>query len=93
MFCNKDYIPRPKIIFLGLTFMMVLDMFFEEYFPGKSFATKVIWASTQETLSSGVCEQHKHRPACAYSSLISAFVIRFLESIKCKLATGEFSNF
>ena len=26
-------------------------------------------------------------------SLISAFVIRFLESIMCKLATGEFSIF
>ena len=23
--------------------MMVLDMFFEEYFPGKSFATKIIF--------------------------------------------------
>ena len=23
------------------------------------------WASTQETLSSGVCEQHRRRPACA----------------------------
>ena len=25
----------------------------------------IIWASTRENLSSGVCEQHRHRPACA----------------------------
>ena len=25
----------------------------------------IIWASTRETLSSGVCEQHRSRPACA----------------------------
>ena len=24
-----------------------------------------IWASTRENLSSGVCEQHRRRPACA----------------------------
>ena len=24
-----------------------------------------IWASTRENLSSGVCEQQRHRPACA----------------------------
>ena len=27
--------------------------------------TKYIWASTRENLSSGVCEQHRRRPACA----------------------------
>ena len=37
---------------------------------GKSYH---IWASTQESLSSGVCEQQK-------LSLISAFVIRLLET-------------
>ena len=25
----------------------------------------IIWASTRENLSSGVCEQHRRRPACA----------------------------
>ena len=48
-----------------------------------------IWASTQENLSSGVCEQHRRRPAC--ESAQSGY--RFLESIICKLATGEISNF
>ena len=37
---------------------------------GKSYH---VWASTQESLSSGVCEQQK-------LSLISAFVIRLLET-------------
>ena len=51
------------------------------------------WASTRENLSSGIAnntgaDQPGHTP-----SLISAFVIRFLESIICKLATGEFSIF
>ena len=46
-----------------------------------------IWASTQENLSSGVCEQHRRR-------LISAFVIRFLESIISNLlqAKCQFSS-
>ena len=29
---------------------------------------RMIWASTQENLSSGVCEQHRRRPACAQAS-------------------------
>ena len=41
---------------------------------------------TRESLSSGVCEQHRRR-------LISAFVIRILKSIICKLATGKISIF
>ena len=41
------------------------------------------WASSQENLSSGVCEQQWHP-----RSLISAFVIRFLKSIICKIATA-----
>ena len=27
----------------------------------------IIWASTRENLSSGICEQHSHRPACAFA--------------------------
>ena len=50
------------------------------------------WASSRENLSSGVCEQHRRRPACESRSLISAFVILFLESTLCKLATGENFN-
>ena len=46
----------------------------------------IIWALTRENLSSGVCEQHPCR-------LISAFVLRLLESIISKLATSEISLF
>ena len=43
-----------------------------------------IWASTQENLSSGVCEQRlRIRAVC----LISAFVIRFLGRTIFNLAT------
>ena len=58
----------------------------------------IIWASTRENLSSGGggggganntgTDQTVHS-----RSLISAFVIRFLKSIICKLATGEISIF
>ena len=57
------------------------------------FLLGFIWASTQENLSLGFVNNkgagqpvHPHR-------LISAFVIRFLESIISKLATGEISIF
>ena len=29
--------------------------------------TGSIWASTREHLSSGVCKQHRRRPACTYA--------------------------
>ena len=29
------------------------------------YQTNTIWALTRENLSLGVCEQHRHRPACA----------------------------
>ena len=53
----------------------------------------IIWGLTRENLSSGVCvntgaDQHAHS-----RSLISAFVIRFVERSICKLATGEISIF
>ena len=53
--------------------------------------TAMIWASTRETLSSGVCEQHRRRPACASVQSDLLLIIRFLESIICKLASGEIS--
>ena len=48
--------------------------------------TADIWASTRENLSLVVCEQPRR-------SLISTFVIRLVESLICKLATGEISIF
>ena len=52
-----------------------------------------IWALSRENLSTGVCEQHRHRPACAEPSLISAFVFRLLGSIISKPASSKFSIF
>ena len=50
---------------------------------------KNIRASTQENLSSEVCEQRRRRQPAHTRSLISAFDIRLLESSISKLATGE----
>ena len=47
-----------------------------------------IWASMRENLSSEVREQQRH--PC---SLISTFVVRFLESTISKLVTSEISIF
>ena len=32
-----------------------------------NFDIAAIWASSRENLSSGVCEQHRRRPACAFA--------------------------
>ena len=56
---------------------------------------KDVWAYVgprRENLSSGVSEQQKRRPVCA-DSLISAFVIRLLESRRSRLAIREISDF
>ena len=53
----------------------------------------IIWAWTREKLSSGVCDNTGADQPAHPRSLISAFVIRFVESIICKFATGEFSIF
>ena len=53
--------------------------------------TAIIWTSTRETLSSGVCEQHRRRPACASVQSDQRLFFCFLESIICKLAAGEIS--
>ena len=52
-----------------------------------------LFGLSRENLSSWVCEQHWPRPAAHSRRLISAFVIRFLESIIPKLVTGEISIF
>ena len=53
----------------------------------------IIWASTRETLSL-VFENHKGADQPAHPRiLISAFIIRLLESIISKLATSKFSIF
>ena len=57
------------------------------------FLAKSIWASTRENLSSGVREQQCADQPAHPGSLISAFVIRFSDSILCNLATGDISIF
>ena len=52
--------------------------------------TAIIWALTREALFSGVCEQHRRRPAAQSDQHL---FIRFLERIICKLAAGEISIF
>ena len=47
------------------------------------------WASTRENLSSGFANNAGADQPAHPRSLISAFVIRFLERIICILATGE----
>ena len=58
-----------------------------------SIAVDFIWASTWENLSSGVCKNKGADQPAHMCSLISAFVIRLLESSISKLATGEISYF
>ena len=53
----------------------------------------IIWASTQQNLSLGVCEKQRHRPACASAQSDQRLCFRFLESIMSKLATCSFSTF
>ena len=52
-----------------------------------------IWASTRENLSLGFAHNKGADLPAHPRSLISAFVICFLESTICKLATGEISIF
>ena len=56
--------------------------------------TSIIWALTRENLSSRGFANNTGADQPAHPrSLISAFVIRCLESIICKLAAGEISIF
>ena len=56
------------------------------------FNSHEIWVSTQENLSSGFVNSTGADQPAHPGSLIRAFVIRFWESIICKLATGEISG-
>ena len=53
----------------------------------------MIWTVTREDLSSGFANNKGADQPAHPLRLISAFVIRFLESIICKLNTGEISIF
>ena len=49
----------------------------------------LVWASTRENLSSVVCNNKDEDQPAHSRRLISAFVIRSLKCIRCRLATGE----
>ena len=55
--------------------------------------TSNTWAWMRETCLRGVANNTGADQPAHLRSLISAFVIRFLESIICKLATGEITIF
>ena len=57
------------------------------------FSYKYKWALARENLSLGFGINKGADPLSHPSRLISAFVIRFLESIISKLDTGKISNF
>ena len=63
------------------------------HFLLSSKKTTVIWASPRENLSSGFANNTGADQPAHPCSLISAFVIRFLESTMFNLATGEISVF
>ena len=48
-----------------------------------SFALITIWASMRENLSSRVCEQQRHRPACASTQF---------DQCPCNLLIGKYHN-
>ena len=52
-------------------------------------SNNMIWASTRENLSSGVANNKGAGQSAHSSRLISAFVIRFLESTTFKLDTSK----
>ena len=53
----------------------------------------IIWALVRENLSSGVCEQQRRRPACAYAESDQRFVVHLTESIMSRHSTSEISMF
>ena len=81
---------------IGFTFAFKVFILISNYVYSMlqpPFSAYFIWAAARENLSSGVCEQTSADQPAHPHSLISAFVIRFLESIICKPAIGEISIF
>ena len=53
----------------------------------------IIWATTGENLSSGVCEAQSCRPACTSVQFDQRLCFRLLESIISRHAMSEISSF
>ena len=53
----------------------------------------VKWAATRETLSSGVCEQQRRRPACASAQSDQRLCYSLIGKVIFKLASSEISIF
>ena len=50
-----------------LTGVMTTNIFVRTSTEDQPDVVHLIWASSRENLSSVVCEQQRHRPACAYA--------------------------
>ena len=50
----------------------------------------IFWASMQENLSSGVCEQHRRRPACASAQSDQRLCYSFFEKYHINLLQVKF---
>ena len=76
-------------------FLSLLILFsklsFQIFLSGLPSECQIIWAATPENLSSGFANNTGADQPVHLRSLISAFVVRFLENFICKLATGEIS--
>ena len=53
----------------------------------------IIWASLQENLSSVVCEQQRHRPACAYAQTDQRFYYSLIGKCISLLSSSKISIF
>ena len=53
----------------------------------------IMWASTQENLSSVVCEQQMRRPACAATQSDQLLCNSLTDKYICRLAVSEISTF
>ena len=45
--------------------VLYIEQFYAVCHGNEMDCKHMVWASTQENLASGVCEQHRRRPACA----------------------------
>ena len=61
---NTQHMREPKLAGINHHNIYMYQLKHDFYIKHIS-GLKMIWASTRENLSSGVCEQHMRRPACA----------------------------
>ena len=62
---NVPYLMEVLWDISDLPFILSKDQTKLSRYLAKELNAPISWASTRENLSSGVCEQHRRRPACA----------------------------